>query len=912
MENKYEVPANLFDKLQILLKKEAGVDDSFNSTDQSPPSSSSLDEAIAGFNPSADVLRCKNCGGELLRGSESIICVYCGRAQQQGGVPQPISFKSTSAFQWFLKSLDLNEFENVGKSLGVAQSGYGGRSLIKEEEISLSDFLDLQLNWPENSRVFGVRNEEQLPGSRYLSLIGVDIEEILAQDSRDHGSSVTNEQTVARQRIENDEIRVSGERSLSLFENLQSSEAVSRSGEGENDELFSDWGADFQSAFPDPGHEKSANISNLTTNNNHSSNLESGPHLNHGVDVGNILVEGGSKAIESVDDSFDWLPADQRNTTEDDYPSNENRDGDDSLDDWGDFRAVPGTNSSGGLVTSDLFDDFTGFVVSKDIQLPNNSFKVPDDAWNNFPTSTGGDIRSQIVSDIPEQHVGTGDSKFSGENDLALLDGTYLKHQGFNVESTQNKIIGHGDSTGLWSNDMHLGVRGELDQLQGRESKSPSSGTTNEVDNSYDLWNDFKGSFENQPATSREVPDDKISTEDRSSFDAWNDFPGIGVGKKEEKVSSLEMEDGKGNVNNSGSLTFWNDNSLDAWSDFAGSSGFSDTKPLSNGNSSGTWNDFESIMATHANQPQSSNAKTSDDRTVLEDDNLFSSWSDFRSSGTQSRNSSLGPNDTKTASDQISFPKVSNSLEKVEDYSSWDDFAGTTSNIEKQLKAAGAGSSENILNSGDGDLFSGFSNSGKQFTSQRINQLQSDGVTILDDNSTCENDDSFDAWSDFTSSFNVQEDLSSSANALDDKEAVKYGDLFDAWNVSASSPNVQAANETAVGMGKGSEINLFSPNINSQFVGSNSSVTLDSNVGMFSHQNGSESVASSTLEGPDLVRIKHSDVKADGNVDRANPSESALKDKLDLKSSVAETLISDMHDLSFMLESSLSITNSGR
>lgn len=111
MENSYSVSPNLFDQVQILLKKEAGFD-SINLNDHSldSPPSSFFEEAVAGSKPSSDALRCKNCSGELLRGSDSIICVYCGHARQQDFFRQPISFKNSFAFQWFLKSLDLDGF----------------------------------------------------------------------------------------------------------------------------------------------------------------------------------------------------------------------------------------------------------------------------------------------------------------------------------------------------------------------------------------------------------------------------------------------------------------------------------------------------------------------------------------------------------------------------------------------------------------------------------------------------------------------------------------------------------------------------------------------------------------------------------------------------------------------------------
>jgi len=50
--------------------------------------------------------------------------------------------------------------------------------------------------------------------------------------------------------------------------------------------------------------------------------------------------------------------------------------------------------------------------------------------------------------------------------------------------------------------------------------------------------------------------------------------------------------------------------------------------------------------------------------------------------------------------------------------------------------------------------------------------------------------------------------------------------------------------------------------------------------------------------------------KADGYSERTNQSEASSKGSVDLKSSDVEILISEMHDLSFMLENSLTMPKS--
>ncbi|XP_057530575.1 uncharacterized protein LOC130808995 [Amaranthus tricolor] len=893
----YEVSTNLIDQVQILLKKEAGLE-TFNSNDHSLDclSSSFLNDAILGSNASVDVIRCNDCKGKLLRRSESIICVYCGMFQHRDFATNPMSFKSTIAFQWLLQSLGLDGFESVEKPIGgdVNQSGGRVRSSLKEDEISLSDFLDLQLKWPDNLRGSGVGNKQILHGKRNLNLIGVDIEQLLSQENKDDDFNVRNEHSIASNKFENEESRISGERSLNLFENRRSSMAASRSGEGENDESLSEWGAEFQSSFPVAGPEKSGDSSFsdapsgstviTSSNDNDWSNLESGGHIKSKVSDGNVLVEGGTRPMGSVDSSFDLFPQDQQDNSKEESLNSENIDNDDSFDEWGDFRmsvsdkttqcepsstAVLATDSGASLAISDSFDGFVGSTSSEGIPFQNNNFTVPNDAWSDFMIpSTGGNIQSLTNSNKLEDVPALG-----SKDDPALLDVTLLEHQGIHGESLQKEISYQDDSIGLWGNDAHLGIKGN--QLESEESKQPASGTTNDLDNSFDLW-DVKSSANLQQATNMQV-----NIEGGSKFEAWDDFVGMGTVKKQEQAC-VEVDGGKGNTNQIDLLRMSNDSSFDVWSDFTGTNSASASKPMDNDISSGAWNDFSSLMVANANSAKSNNTRTSEDQAVLDDDNMFSSWNVFQSSGIQTENSSFAPNDIKISSDQISFHKTPDSVNMAEENSTFSSWG--------QVQASEEGAFENKLNI-EGELFSGLNNGGQQYISQPDNQLQFDGITLLDGKSLCETDDSFDAWSDFTGSSNTQVNFSSSINAHVDEEAIKHGDLLDAWNVTASSPDVQAGNNTSAAMEKTPDTSYP-----------------DLYGGIFSTQYASASQAFATREGSDLVRTEHAD-KAGGYMDTRIPSDNTSEEGLNIKSPAAETLISEMHDLSFMLESSLSSPN---
>ncbi|KAL0328016.1 UNVERIFIED_CONTAM: hypothetical protein Scaly_2234200 [Sesamum calycinum] len=101
------IPHELIREVQISTRAAAGLSD-YNPSDPTLPALPSLSAAIAAFDPSPPHLRCENCNGRLLRGSESIICVYCGRGPHYDVVPDPISFTSTIGYQWLLRTLRLD------------------------------------------------------------------------------------------------------------------------------------------------------------------------------------------------------------------------------------------------------------------------------------------------------------------------------------------------------------------------------------------------------------------------------------------------------------------------------------------------------------------------------------------------------------------------------------------------------------------------------------------------------------------------------------------------------------------------------------------------------------------------------------------------------------------------------------
>ncbi|KAL0311234.1 UNVERIFIED_CONTAM: hypothetical protein Sangu_2418100 [Sesamum angustifolium] len=120
------IPHELIREVQISTRAAAGLSD-YNPSDPTLPALPSLSAAIAAFDPSPPHLRCENCNGRLLRGSESIICVYCGRGPHYDVVPDPISFTSTIGYQWLLRTLRLDGSVVFGVSEGFGLGYFWGK-----------------------------------------------------------------------------------------------------------------------------------------------------------------------------------------------------------------------------------------------------------------------------------------------------------------------------------------------------------------------------------------------------------------------------------------------------------------------------------------------------------------------------------------------------------------------------------------------------------------------------------------------------------------------------------------------------------------------------------------------------------------------------------------------------------------
>ncbi|XP_009111064.1 uncharacterized protein LOC103836540 [Brassica rapa] len=215
-----EISSDLINQLNLSLRKNAKL----SSLDSSSPSLPTAPEAIAELDASPPYLRCRNCKGKLLRGIESLICVFCGKQQRTSdNAPDPIKLTSTSAYKWFLTSLDLDGSEMVEAIKETSGSSRGGKVPVVKG-VALSEFLDLEVRWCARDETSdGVSVQKKSP----LNLGGISLDDYFVEE-REELSKVDTAESKA---VEDDDFK--DPRSLSLFDSVKS-QGVVESQQSEN------------------------------------------------------------------------------------------------------------------------------------------------------------------------------------------------------------------------------------------------------------------------------------------------------------------------------------------------------------------------------------------------------------------------------------------------------------------------------------------------------------------------------------------------------------------------------------------------------------------------------------------------------------------------------------------------------
>ncbi|KAI9178196.1 hypothetical protein LWI28_023732 [Acer negundo] len=778
-----EIPHDLIKQVQAAVLRELNLS-SYDPNDASLSKQfPSIESSISELDPSPPHLRCKHCNGRLLRGTQSLLCVFCGKQiVQLEDPPEPIHFKTTFGCSWLLNSLNLDGSEIVGQPLKANESTRG--RIASEEELRFPNFLDLEVKWNSKFETLGIKNEKSS-----LSLVGADFDDFLGERKVDTVSAVPEERSLS-QVNENDDGSGSNDFQVrddfSSLGNVERFGTVMKSTEEDNKgggDSFTGWEASFQSAGSITSHEESKLVDPVvescvdlfeeskSVDPVVESSVDLSAHMDAVFGSGNSLFDGNGKenVVSSSSNVSDWFHDEVTVNMKD-----------------GGTAEIANTSS---MSIDWIHDDQMQIKSNK---APNNETvdeedESFDDAWNDFTSSTSSENPSNKQNDQAKQFEVTAVVKDSGK-----------------VENTNNS------------------------SLTSIDNKAADNKSLDEKDDSFDDWNDFASS------TSTKDPSSGLSVGPAKQFE-WN--ANVRDEKTEENANSSSMNvdwfqdnQWQTNINKaSDSKTIEMDVDLfDAWNDFSSSSAAQDSSKKQSGQAKQhevnttikdnemveNVNNSASISWTQDDQWSTSTNKTLDNKSIDDRNDLFDTWNDF----------------TSSTNAQDSLNKQTGQAKQFE----------MTANVKD----------DGIMGVNDSSLdwFQG-------------NQLQTSITMVPDQKTIDEVYDPFDTWNDFTSS--------SSAQDLSNKQSVNH-----------MMPSVE---QTAKNNLQDFDFGGFSqPQVS---------------PGLLKDQNGSTEVNIMTSEPSVSDRI--SDVIAKDN-DVPTATTTSTTDNV-------ETLISQMHDLSFMLESNLSI-----
>lgn len=793
-----EIPYDLIKQVQNAVLIETNFS-SYDLDDASFPDLPSFESSISELDPSPPHLRCKHCKGRLLRGVNSLVCVFCGRQRApQAAPPEPINFKSTFGCRWLLDSLGLDGSETAALPVQENESNRGQNAT--QEEIPLSDLLDLEITWNSDFDKLGTESNQSS-----FNFAGVNPDNFFAERKRDDASAVSVEQSLLINNDNgsgNDDFQVRD--NVHLLENVRSSETAVRTIEDESGtDSFGGWEANFQSAGTGTSHEESKSVDPVVGSSvDLSAQMDEvfGNGMNFGKDKEDIISSGSRSNDRFQDDQFSSSSSGTSGQSKQVEVTGNEKDG----------RTMQNANNSSSMGI-DWVQDGQWNSESNKMQENTTVHELDDssDTWSDFASST-------TAEHLPDKQSGQA-KQF--EETAIVKDGGKAEHT--NSSSSRN-------------------VNWSLDEPPHTVSTEEQDNKADEEIDAFDDWNDFTSS-----TTAQDPYNGQTGTKQFGMIDNVKD------GKKAENASSSsslnvdwfqdferQTNSNKGPDNNTINVS---GGFFDAWNDFTSSTSAQDpsekqtgeanlfgvTTDVKDGGKVETSNNSTSIALIQDDQwPTISNEKDGS-KAADEGDDLFDTWNDFTSSAT-------AQDSTNKQTGQAKDVEVNTN---VKDYGIMD------------------------VSSSSFDWLQG-------------EQLQCSSDGAPDSKIVDEDPDSFDAWNDFTSSISAQD-----------------------------PSNNQSVNHVTPSAEQTSEIKSSATN-NLQNVDFGSFLEPDVFLGASRDQNSSFDV--SIMKSEPSVSNRISDVIAGG----VNAGEAAKGDILSAtkrSTEDVETLMSQMHDLSFMLASDLSI-----
>ncbi|KAK8507739.1 hypothetical protein V6N13_140486 [Hibiscus sabdariffa] len=668
-----EIPADLITQLQISLRKQANVS-SYDPKDPSLPGLPSFLHSTHG----SPRLRCHHCKASLLRGSDSLLCIFCGKRPTETP-PTPIKFQSTSGYGWFLHSLNLDGSEIVGESLDG-----NGRDKERGEESALSDILGLEIRW-DDSESEGF--DSGLRKSNPLNLVGLDLGDDFLAERKEDSAPIPSEGTSAvKKGIDSTVSNVLKScENLSSFGNFQGS--------------VSGWQADFQTA--NSSADQGA-ISSVSFDPFASSSKDISSNLDTVVGRGTGIFDGKEKSNLTTLDSKtpNWfqgdlksnsISGDQAQISTSNAPGERTTDvDDDSFDAWNDFKGSSiaqdvaqssSDQTAGGLKsmhekgsTADLSthmdgvfgtgDFFQGKAVDKTSSSHTTNWFQDDDIWSSSTSKTvhlaeqsdenvgdkDGGILANInnssvsinkilddqwhLSSIKETDNGTNeedDDSFGAWNDFkssSVLNSSVSSSKEHAVYTTTTTEVKSSDPFSGWNPDFHSDS--SENNHVGSQSSDPFVGSSFDLSAHIDtVFASGKGLFDGKANDSSNVSDANSWFQD----DLWSN-------STSKVTRQAENLDATGNIMDSGTVTVERNlpsMDVDLFPDdrwLTDNRKASDRKPIDESDDSfGDWFDFKSSTTKQDSLSNSSKQVVRTDNQTIDGNNSFLSaaWNDFSS-----------------------------------------------------------------------------------------------------------------------------------------------------------------------------------------------------------------------------------------------------------------------------------------
>ncbi|KAI9073012.1 hypothetical protein K1719_045045 [Acacia pycnantha] len=338
----FEIPLDQIKELQLLLRKEVSLS-WYEPEKEDPftlPKLPSVSETIAGLDPSPPYLRCKHCKGKLLRGVQSSICVFCGTNPHKDLPPDPIKFKDTVGYRFFLDALQLDGSEMVGP-INEGNDSSRARSASKEE-IPLYELLDLEIIRPSelDGPQTGNSDEAAFHSKGSLGLAAADLDSFFAQ--RKSTPDAFEDQLASEKLVDGATDKpFQTDENLSLFQNVLVPEKTIGPSEGQSGISFSGWEADFQSASSEAIHKESKSFDHSDVDLDEGDMQRTSEVTSQTGKPEFMFDLNYAKMAESASSStrnVDWMLADpeqeSQNKTTDNVTTDEFADSLDALDDF--------------------------------------------------------------------------------------------------------------------------------------------------------------------------------------------------------------------------------------------------------------------------------------------------------------------------------------------------------------------------------------------------------------------------------------------------------------------------------------------------------------------------------------------------------------------------------------------------